>query len=116
MLWQQGADVVKVEPPQGDWGRHVGVTAAGHSALSVSYNAGKRSLCVDARVDSGRALLRRLASGADIVVQNFRPGVAERMGMGYDVLAADVPGLIYVSISGYGEDGPCAQAPASDSV
>lgn len=116
MLWQQGAEVIKVEPPQGDWGRHVAVTAAGQSSVSVSYNAGKRSLCVDGRTSEGRLLLRRLAQSADIVVQNFRPGVAQRMGVGYDDLAADIPGLIYVSISGYGDDGPFALSPASDSV
>ena len=116
ILWQQGAQIIKVEPPEGDWGRNVGVVRSGHSALSISYNAGKQGICVDARTQPGKRLLRRLALQADVVVQNFRPGVAERLGVGYAALAAERPELIYVSISGYGHDGPYAQAPASDSV
>ncbi|QVQ26938.1 CaiB/BaiF CoA transferase family protein [Achromobacter deleyi] len=116
ILWQQGADVVKVEPPDGDWGRHVGVVRDGQSALSISYNVGKRGVCVDARQPRGKALLAQMAQRADIVIQNFRPGVAERMGVGYDSLAERNPGLVYVSISGYGPDGPSSNAPASDSV
>ncbi|GAB1576423.1 CaiB/BaiF CoA transferase family protein [Bordetella petrii] len=116
ILWQQGADVVKVEPPDGDWGRHVGVVRDGHSALSIAYNAGKRGLCLDARTPLGRTALGRLARQADVVIQNFRPGVAARIGVDYAELAAARPGLVYVSISGYGQDGPCADAPASDSV
>ncbi|MFD4838791.1 CaiB/BaiF CoA transferase family protein [Achromobacter sp. NPDC058515] len=116
ILWQQGADVVKVEPPDGDWGRHVGVVRDDQSALSIAYNVGKRGVCVDARQPRGRALLADLAQRADVVIQNFRPGVAERMGVGYDSLAERCPGLVYVSISGYGPDGPSSNAPASDSV
>jgi crotonobetainyl-CoA:carnitine CoA-transferase CaiB-like acyl-CoA transferase len=116
ILWQQGASVIKVEPPEGDWGRNVGVVRNGHSALSVSYNAGKQGLCLDARPEAGKQLLRRLALQADVVVQNFRPGVAERLGVGYAALADLKPDLVYVSISGYGADGPYAQAPGSDSV
>ncbi|RTZ41664.1 CoA transferase [Candidimonas sp. SYP-B2681] len=116
ILWQQGAHVIKVEPPEGDWGRNVGVVRGQHSALSISYNAGKQGLCLDARSVVGKDLLRRLALQADVVVQNFRPGVAQRLGVGYDDLAEVKPQLIYVSISGYGADGPYAQAPASDSV
>lgn len=116
ILWQQGAHVIKVEPPEGDWGRNVGVVRDGHSALSISYNAGKQGLCLDARTDAGKQLLRRLALQADVLVQNFRPGVAERLGVGYAELAELKPELVYVSISGYGANGPYAQAPASDSV
>lgn len=116
MLWQQGADVVKVEPPDGDWGRHVGVVRDGQSALSIAYNVGKRGVCLDARHPRGKALLADMAQCADVLIQNFRPGVAERMGVGYDSLAGRCPGLVYVSISGYGPDGPSANAPASDSV
>ncbi|MBU4612167.1 CoA transferase [Achromobacter sp. GG226] len=116
ILWQQGAHVTKAEPPAGDWGRGVGTVRGEHSALSLAYNAGKRGLCVDARAPQGQVVLRRLAAQADVVVQNFRPGVAERMGMGAEALCAAHPGLVYVSISGYGPDGPFADAPASDSV
>ncbi len=116
ILWQQGADVVKVEPLSGDWGRFVGVVRGEHSALSIQFNAGKRSVAIDGRGEAGRALLHSMAVQADIIVQNFRPGVMERMGLGYAALAARKPDLVYVSISGYGPDGPYADAPASDSV
>lgn len=116
ILWQQGAEIIKVEPPAGDWGRKVGVVRGDLSALSIAYNAGKRSICVDATTAAGREVLLGLAADADIVVQNFRPQVADRLGVGYDVLAARRPELVYVSISGYGPDGPYADFPASDSV
>jgi len=116
ILWQQGAEVVKVDPPAGDWGRHVGVVRGELSALSVAYNGGKRSVCIDASTEEGRRLLRTLARQADILVQNFRPQVAERLGVGYAALAEQQPSLVYVSISGYGADGPYADYPASDSV
>ncbi|PLP99507.1 LysR family transcriptional regulator [Cupriavidus pauculus] len=116
ILWQQGAEIVKVEPPAGDWGRKVGVVHGDTSALSIAYNAGKRSICLDATTDVGKELLLDLALQADVVVQNFRPQVAERLGVGHAALAAQRPELVYVSISGYGPDGPYADYPASDSV
>lgn len=116
ILWQQGADVIKVEPPAGDWIRFVGVTSGKQSALSIQFNAGKKGLALDARTDSGKKILRDLALQADVIVQNFRPGVADRMGVGYDELSKLKPDLVYVSVSGYGPDGPYADAPATDSV
>ncbi|MEO9102137.1 MAG: CoA transferase, partial [Burkholderiaceae bacterium] len=116
ILSEQGADVIKVEPPNGDWGRFIGVIRGEHSALSIQYNAGKRAVAIDARQDAGRQLLRRLADRADVIVQNFRPGIVERMGLGYPTLAAQRPELVYVSISGYGPGGPYRDAPATDSV
>lgn len=116
LLSRQGADVVKVEPPDGDWARHVGVSRQGQSSLSTTYNAGKRSIVVDARQAEGRALLGRLAVGADIVIQNFRPQVVQRMGVDYDSLRAAGLDPVYVSISGYGATGPYAARPATDSV
>ncbi len=116
ILWQQGAEVIKVEPLAGDWGRFVGVVRGEHSALSVQFNVGKRSIAIDGRAEAGQALLHRMAAQADIIIQNFRPGVMDRMGLSYATLAARKPDLVYVSISGYGPDGPYANAPASDSV
>lgn len=116
ILATQGADVIKVEPPSGDWGRFVGRTWADHSALSLHYNQGKRGLAVDAKSEEGQQLLRDLASHCDVIVQNFRPGVVQRLGLDYESLATDRPDLVYVSISGYGTDGPYADRPASDSV
>lgn len=116
ILWQQGAEVTKIEPPAGDWIRFVGVRHHEHSALAIQYNAGKRALALDARTESGKKILFELAQQVDVIVQNFRPGAAERMGIGYDTLSKINPKLVYVSISGYGPDGPYADAPATDSV
>ncbi len=116
MFAEQGAQVIKVEPPSGDWGRFVGVTSGEHSALSMQYNVAKRGLALDARTSQGRALLQTLVPQFDVIVQNFRPGVVERLGIDYESLSAHSPGLVYLSITGYGPDGPYAALPATDSV
>lgn len=116
LLAGQGAAVTKVEPPEGDWGRHVGTASEGHSTLSSTYNSGKQSLAIDAKHPDGRAVILRLAQQADIIVQNFRPQVVQRLGLDYESLRARGLGPVYVSISGYGPDGPYADHPATDSV
>lgn len=116
MFAVQGADVVKVEPPSGDWGRFVGVVDGEQSALSMQYNQAKKGLAVDARTPQGRALLIELAPQFDVVIHNFRPGVMARLGLDYESLVKKVPDLVYLSISGYGPDGPYAALPATDSV
>ncbi|NYT63565.1 CoA transferase [Alcaligenaceae bacterium] len=116
VLRQQGARVIKVEPPSGDWGRQMGRAREGNTAISIAYNAGKESVVLDTRQQEGRAALRRLAEKADIIIQNFRPGVAERMGAGYAELSKANPKLIYVSISGYGPEGPAKDLPALDTT
>ena len=116
LLRQQGARVIKVEPPTGDWSRHIGRARDGQTAISIANNAGKESVVIDGRTDAGRKALRHLAGQADVVIQNFRPGVTERMGVGYAELAALRPGLVYVSISGYGPSGPMAGLPALDTT
>ncbi|MES2415542.1 MAG: CoA transferase [Pseudomonadota bacterium] len=116
ILQQQGAEVVKVEPPTGDWARYMGSTRDGFSAVVVAYNAGKSGLCVDAGMDAGRSVLQRLARQVDVVIQNFRPGVVQRLGLDYSTLSQSNERLVYVSISGFGADGPLADAPATDSV
>lgn len=116
LLATQGAKVIKVEPPQGDWGRHVGVAINGHSTLSSTYNSGKQSLAIDAKHPDGKAVILRLAQQADIIVQNFRPQVVQRLGLDYESLNESGLSPVYVSISGYGPDGPFADFPATDSV
>ncbi|PHY07692.1 MAG: LysR family transcriptional regulator [Alcaligenaceae bacterium] len=116
ILWQQGAHVLKVEPPVGDWIRFVGVGKGDLSALAIQFNAGKQALALDARTEAGKKVLFDLALQADVIVQNFRPGVADRLGVGYATLSKIKPDLVYVSVSGYGQDGPYANAPATDSV
>lgn len=117
MLADQGASVIKVEPPGiGDIGRWIGVARGGISAMAQMVNRGKRSLAVNLREPEGQAIVRALASEADVFVQNFRPGVIERLGLACDVLRADNPGLIYVSISGFGSQGPYRHKSAYDPV
>jgi crotonobetainyl-CoA:carnitine CoA-transferase CaiB-like acyl-CoA transferase len=116
ILQQQGACVVKLEPPAGDWARKTGFAVNGFTSPVIAYNAGKRSVCIDLRLPQGVAAARRLAAQADVVVQNFRPGVAARLGLGEAELRAADPRLVYVSISGFGPDGPLVDVPATDSV
>ena len=116
LLAVYGAEVVKLEPPEGDWSRRLGTTYGGHSALSAVFNRGKRSLCVDLKHEAGRRIARDLALQADVLIEGFRPGVAARLGLGYDSLSAENPGLIMVSVSGFGQAGPLAARPCSDSV
>jgi len=115
VLADQGADVVKVERPGiGDIGRWVGVQIDGISALYQMCNRGKRCIAVDLDVEDGRDIVRRLAATSDVVVQNWRPGVADRLGVGYEALRRD--DLVYVSISGFGDEGPYAAKGAYDTV
>lgn len=118
LLGVYGADVIKVEPPEGDWSRYLGTTYGNHTTLSAVYNRGKRSLCLDMKHKDGIgiAIARRLAEEADVLIEGFRPGVAERLGLGYERLSRDNPGLIYLSVSGFGQSGPYAKRPGSDSV
>lgn len=116
ILRQQGAEVVKVEPPDGDWARNMGVAQGGVSSAFLAYNAGKRGICIDAATDEGRSVIHRLAHQADVVIQNFRPGVAERLGIGYCKLSGLNARLVQVSISGFGAEGPLADQPATDNV
>jgi crotonobetainyl-CoA:carnitine CoA-transferase CaiB-like acyl-CoA transferase len=110
-LADQGADVIKIEPLSGDITRHSrqSVSASGEfSALFVSTNRGKRSLSLDLKRPEAAKIMRKLAARADVLVQNFRPGTMERLGLGEPALRASNPRLIYVSISGVGESGPYA--------
>ena len=115
MLADQGADVIKIEPPNGgDFGRHVATRRDGFSASFVNNNRNKRSVVLDLKSEEGISALKVLAASADVFVQNFRPGVVERLGIGPDVLRAINPELIYVSIAGFGFDGPLAHRPVYD--
>jgi crotonobetainyl-CoA:carnitine CoA-transferase CaiB-like acyl-CoA transferase len=117
LLGDQGADVVKVERPGfGDIGRYVGVSVNGLSALAQMCNRGKRSLAIDVHTDEGRALVLQLAREADVVVQNFRPGVVERLGIAYDDVHAINDRIVYASLSGFGPTGPYASKGAYDTV
>ncbi|MCB5411931.1 CaiB/BaiF CoA transferase family protein [Pseudogemmobacter faecipullorum] len=116
ILADLGAEVIKLEPPQGDDYRHVGPFVSGESALFALNNRGKQSLVVDLKADEGRALALKMAATADVVVENFRPGVADRLGIGAAALQAVNPQLVVASISGFGQEGPAADLPAYDVV
>jgi len=116
MLADQGADVIKVEPTTGEQMRHIGPTVNKVTAAFFSCNRGKRSIAVDLKSEAGKKVLFDLVSDADVLIQNFRPGAMERMGFGEPVLRALNKKLIYVSISGFGEEGPYAHKRVYDPV
>ncbi len=117
LLADQGADVVKVERPGiGDIARWVGVAVNGMSAFYLACNRGKRCIAVDLGSDEGLAIVTKLAAEADVVVQNFRPGVIDRLGLGYEAVRAVNPEVVYASISGYGPDGPYRDRRAYDTA
>ncbi len=113
-LADQGADVIKVEAPGGDHTRHASRGRGGFSASFLNNNRNKRSIVLDLKNPSGHEAFLRLAAGADVVVQNFRPGVATRIGVGEVEIRAINPSVIYVSIAGFGFSGPYAQKPVFD--
>jgi len=113
ILGDQGADVIKVEAPDaGDATRAGGNRRAGFTASFLNNNRNKRSIVLDLKTAGGLQAVMRLVAGADVFVQNFRPGVAERLGVGEDAVRAVSPKIVYVSISGFGEKGPYAAKPA----
>jgi len=117
LLADLGAEIIKIEAPQGDDYRHIGpFLPDGSSALFEAVNRGKRSLVLDLAQATDREIAQTLARDADIVVENFRPGVADKLGIGWDSLSALNPRLIYASISGFGQSGPDASRPAYDIV
>src|SRR6478672_279382 len=116
-LGDLGADVIAVEGSDGAWQRHWAggnVFHDGQSALHLCANRNKRSVAIDLKSKQGRELALRLVDTADVVSENFRPGVMEKLGLGYDTLKARKPGLIYASASGYGPDGPYVEKPGQD--
>ena len=107
-----GADVVKVEPPEGDVTRHFGLPRAGQTGYYAQQNAGKRDVCIDLTRPGGPDLVRALAAVADVVIENFRPGVLRSFGLGWEELSREHPELVMLSISGFGQEGPEAQRAA----
>ena len=117
ILGDQGAEVIKVERPgDGDHVRAGGNRQGGLAAAFLNNNRNKRSLALDLKQPQGREVLKRLAASCDVLVQNFRPGVVDRLGIGEADIRAVAPAIIYVSISGFGETGPYAQKPTYDPI
>ena len=106
MLADMGADVIKVEPPEGDMTRYSFPRVNSIATYFTQQNCGKRNISLDLKQPRAVALLHTMARRVDVVLENFRPGVMDRMGLGYDVLSAENPRLVYASITGYGQSGP----------
>ncbi len=117
ILGDLGADVIKVETHKGDSTRMMGPPfRGGLTPIFTQFNRNKRAVQLDLKNPDGLAVAVRLAASADAVIENFRPGVADRLGIGYEALSASNPGLVYVAISGFGPDGPYRDHPAYDTV
>src|SRR5260370_22008388 len=112
-----GADVIAIETPEGAWQRHWSsgdIWRDGQGMLHVCTNRNKRSIALDLKASKGKEIALKLIDRADVVAENFRPGVMDKLGFGYDALLQHKPALIYASASGYGSDGPYAQRPGQD--
>lgn len=117
LLADQGAEVIKIEPPGiGDVQRYLGATRNGFSALHQAVNRGKRSLALDLKKTAGLEAMHKLVAETDVVAHNFRPGVAEKLGVDYATLAEINPQLVYLSVTGFGHEGPMAGRAAYDNV
>jgi hypothetical protein len=116
LLADMGAEVIKIEPPEGDMARQFAPFINGESAFFLSVNRSKRSVCLDLKDQRALEWVRVMASKADIVIHNFRTGVAERLGLSYSDLKEQNPGLVYCAVSGFGPEGPLATRPAIDLI
>jgi crotonobetainyl-CoA:carnitine CoA-transferase CaiB-like acyl-CoA transferase len=116
LLADLGAEVIKVEPPEGDMQRKLPSTAPGEARSFLGLNRRKKSLSLNLKTEGGKHVLRELVRTADVLVENFRPGVMERLGLGYEDLKKTNPSLIYFAISGYGSSGPLRNSPGFDTV
>jgi crotonobetainyl-CoA:carnitine CoA-transferase CaiB-like acyl-CoA transferase len=117
MLGDMGAEIIKIEPPKGDWMRHwsmANLFLEGEGASFLSFNRNKRSIALDLKNPAGKEVALRLIGAADIAIENFRPGVMERLGLGYETLAEKFPRLIYCASSGWGQTGPYLTRPGQD--
>ncbi|MEE8331012.1 MAG: CoA transferase [Acidimicrobiia bacterium] len=116
-LGDLGAEVIKVEPPGGEWSRTLGPPfVAGVAAAFLGMNRNKRSVVVDLKQGGGSELVLRLAERCDVALESFRPGVADRLGIGYEAMAARNPALVYGAISAFGQTGPWRERPGVDGV
>ncbi len=116
LLADFGADVIKVESREGDPSRVTGIMGEGENPYFVNLNRNKRSITINMKTDEGKEIVRRLAKSSDVLVENFRPGVMKRLGLGYPELKKLNPGLIYAAITGFGKTGPYKDRPAFDFI
>lgn len=111
-----GARVIKLEPPEGDWIRKLGAQLAGTSPTAIVHNRGKESLSVDLKTAEGRDIALEIGERADVVIESARPGVMERLGLGFGAFRERNASIVYISVSGYGQRGPKREAPMVDTV
>ncbi|CAN7771845.1 CoA transferase [Variovorax sp. LjRoot290] len=116
LLADLGAEVIKIEAPDGDMQRRLPSTAPRHARAFLGLNRRKKGLALNLKSDEGKTVLRKLVATADVLVENFRPGVMARLGLDYESLRAENPSLIYFAISGYGSRGPLRSSPGFDTV
>jgi len=117
LLGDMGADVIKIESPGGDIGRKLGPPwQHGESVVSMSFNRNKRSLALDLKKPDGPKIVERMAAQSDVVLESFRPGVMDKLGIGYAALAAKYPRLVFCSVSAYGQTGPWRDKPGVDGI
>lgn len=109
-----GAEVIKIESHEGEPTRRLGPPLAGYPAYFRNTQRGKQSLTLNLKADAGREIFFRLAQKADVIIESFRPGVMERLGLGYDAICERAPGIVYCSLSAFGQTGPLAQRPSHD--
>src|SRR3954453_20507224 len=117
ILGDMGAEIIKIEPPKGDWMRHwsmANLYRGGESVSFLSFNRNKRSIALDLKHPAGKDVALRLIAHSDVVVENFRPGVMERPGLGWEMLHERFPRLIYCASSGWGQSGPYVTRPGQD--
>ena len=115
MMADHGAEVIKIEPPgEGEPGRHIGLAEGGHTVFFRNTQRGKKSFCVNLKSPEGREALLKLCESADVFVEAFRPGVVDRLGVGYAAVSARNPRIVYCSISAFGQSGPYRDRPAHD--
>ena len=117
LLGDMGADVIKIEAPGGDIGRRLGPPwQNGESVVSMSFNRNKRSIAIDLKKPQGPSVVARMAEQSDVVLESFRPGVMDKLGLGFPAIAAKKPGIVFCSISAYGQGGPWRDKPGVDGM
>ena len=116
LLGEMGAEVLKIEPPEGDWLRVLGARREKSSVLYATFNRGKRGLMLNLKVSQAREVALKLIAGADVMLESNRVGVMKRLGLDYDTVRQINPRLVYVSVSGFGQDGPYIDRPATDAA